>query len=264
MFTVLAISPHLDDAVLSYGGHLAQLCFEGCDVTVYTVFASTPEPPYSPLAERLHSFWGLHTSPMEARLSEDILAMHTIGAKPVHGPFLDVIYRRSMRGDWLIKPGGSLQGALVADEPALVTDIARTVGQLAARLKPDLIVTCLAMGDHVDHVRARDATVAAAIGRGASLQFWEDLPYGIRTSYAPPLPEGVSLGHSQMEALSDRAWDTKMNAVKCYASQQRVLTHQNVSISDQLYRHAYRPVEHNSSPYSELVWDIVIKENTCQ
>jgi LmbE family N-acetylglucosaminyl deacetylase len=264
MVTVLAISPHLDDAVLSYGGHLAQLCSEGCDVAVYTVFAATPEPPYSPLAERLHYLWGLQISPMEARLSEDALAMHTIGANPVHGPFLDAIYRRSIRGDWLIKPGDSLNGTFVADEPELVTKIAQKIGQLTARLKPDLIATCLAIGDHVDHVRARDAAVAAAVESGTSLQFWQDLPYGIRTSYVPPLPKGVSLGNSQIAAFGDRPWETKINAVKCYASQHRMLAHRNESIADQLHRHAHSLAGQKSSSYSELAWDAEIAVNTCQ
>jgi LmbE family N-acetylglucosaminyl deacetylase len=264
MVTVLAVSPHLDDAVLSYGGHLAQLCSDGCDVTVYTVFASRPEPPYSPLAERLHYLWGLRTSPMETRLSEDALAMDAIGANAVHGSFLDAIYRRSIQGDWLIQPGGGLNGASVADEPELVTRIAREIGQLAARLEPDLIATCLAIGDHVDHVRARDAAVAAAVERGTSLQFWQDLPYGIRASHVPPLPRGVSLGHSQTTALSNRSWDTKINAVKFYVSQHRMLAHRNESISDQLCRHAHSLVAGNSSSYGELTWDAAVEANTHQ
>lgn len=52
--TTLVVSPHLDDAVLPYGGHLAQLADAGERAVVYTVFAGSPKPPYSPIATAFH------------------------------------------------------------------------------------------------------------------------------------------------------------------------------------------------------------------
>jgi LmbE family N-acetylglucosaminyl deacetylase len=54
---ILAISPHLDDAALSYGGRLAEAGAAGDEVIVYTVFAGSPREAPSEVAAYFHRSW---------------------------------------------------------------------------------------------------------------------------------------------------------------------------------------------------------------
>ncbi|MDA8391968.1 MAG: PIG-L family deacetylase [Actinomycetota bacterium] len=95
---VLAVSPHLDDAVLSAGATLAALVAAGRPVTVLTVFAGDPGPALSPVAERHHARCGLGVDAVERRRAEDRAALTRLGADPRHGALADAVYRRRADG----------------------------------------------------------------------------------------------------------------------------------------------------------------------
>lgn len=255
MPTLLAISPHPDDAILSYGGHLAEAAIRGESVVIYTVFAGSPQAPYSPAAAEFHAMWDLHDDPMRPRLDEDRRATEALGATPIYGDFLDAIYRRGAGGGWVVQPGGDTDSYLFSAEPRLVADIAAAIGQLIADLAPALVVTCSATGDHVDHVRSRDAAIAAAALAGSPLRFWEDLPYGFRTDRIPPLAAGA-LGDPRVEPVTSAAWHTKIKAVECYRSQHQMLVHDGHTIMDSLCQHARaRARQISAADFGELVWE---------
>jgi LmbE family N-acetylglucosaminyl deacetylase len=255
MATIVAVSPHLDDAVLSYGGRLAELCAAGNKTIVYTVFAGKPKPDYSEVATTFHKLWNLSADPVQARLDEDTAAVRCLGATTLHGPFLDAVYRKDGQGDWLIRPGGSVKGDQVIEEPALLADIACAVEDLITEHRPGLIITCSAIGNHVDHARTRDATLIAALRTSTEIHFWEDLPYSARNLDMPSLPLGVELADAHVEPVRPDAWRAKMSAVTCYASQHRMLMHSGTDIFDQLYSHAVlRGMPYGASRTGELTW----------
>jgi LmbE family N-acetylglucosaminyl deacetylase len=236
MATVLAISPHLDDACLSYGAQLAQRAADGDRVVVYTVFAGSPTTPLSPLAARYHADWGGHVDPLSSRRREDAEAMRLLGATPVHGGFLDAIYRRTPDG-WLVGARADLFTATSADEPGLVPEIALTVAELIAEFAPDQVVTAAAAGFHIDHRRARDATLLAARQADVPFVLWEDLPYALRSPEFPALGTDVALrpGHALSSAA---ARDVKFRALECYTSQLPMLRHNGEAVLDALGRHS--------------------------
>lgn len=259
MATILAVSPHADDAVLSYGGGLAQHAARGDRVIVYTVFAGLPRPPYSRAATRLHKLWDLGGDPMRPRLAEDDRALAVLGASGVHGPFLDAIYRRNERGRWLVRSGTSYRRSRIGPETCLVADVAGAIERAVTDHRPDVILTCSATGGHVDHVRARDAAVTAARRTGLPARFWEDLPYAVKTGHLPPLPAGVSLGKAQVEPVGTAAWRAKTEAVACYASQHRMLASRGRSVAEQLDGHALARGEGvTGHGRAELVWDMAL------
>lgn len=259
MTTVLAVSPHPDDAVLSFGGRLAQLAAGGTEVIIYTVFAGTPDPPYSPSAVKLHELWELSGDPMAPRLAEDTRALGIIGATPLHGPFLDAIYRRDEQGAWVVDGSTSYRRRRTDAEAALVLDVAAAIEQVIAAHGPAEVVTCSATGGHVDHVRARDATVAAARRTGIPLRFWEDLPYGVKSDHIPPLPAGVTLAGPRLEPVGPAAWSAKARAVDCYASQHQMLMHRGRSVAALLDRHALaRGREAGGADRAEVTWDVTL------
>lgn len=236
MVNVLVVSPHLDDAALSFGASLAQLSSDGQEVLVYTAFAGVPSPPYPAEARRFHELWDLRDDPVRARRAEDAEAMRILGARGVHGPFLDKIYR----------DGGG--------EPGLTGDIERSVRDLIDAHRPGLVLTCAALGRHKDHRIARDATLGAAVADGAAIRLWEDLPYGIWADEPPPLPSGLEWGPAVRSECGTEAWNAKIEAVAAYVSQHAMLRYEETTIEEQLERHA-RTVA-SGSALGERAWTV--------
>jgi LmbE family N-acetylglucosaminyl deacetylase len=235
---LLAISPHLDDAVLSYGGQLAQLAAVGHQVTVYTVFAGTPDPPYSPLAAYFHELWELTGDPLAPRRDEDRRALSVLGATPVHGHHLDALYRRDERGAWLLDDVSPME--YCGEEPGLVADIASVLEKLIGRYAPDQVATCAAIGNHVDHRRARDATMLAAVRAGVPLVLWEDFPYATWTRDVPPPPVPLAVPAAVAEPVGGPAWAKKSRAIQCYQSQLAMLEGDGIPLTELWLRHCAR------------------------
>ncbi len=91
---VVALSPHLDDAVWSIGGALADAVDRGADVTVATVLAGDPSSrgPAGHWDKRC----GFRSAgkAAEVRQAEDRRACAAIGARAIHLPYWDESYER--------------------------------------------------------------------------------------------------------------------------------------------------------------------------
>jgi len=213
---VLAVSPHMDDAVLSAGGRIFDLTASGHEVVVMTMFAGSAFPPYSPLARSLHELWGLAHDPVSARRLEDARALAGLRAEPWHADFLDAIYRRDLSG-WQFAE----EAALTAphEDADLRAKLYQAVHEALAT-RPDLVLTAAAVGMHVDHVVVRDAVVGACRDSGIPVRLWQDLPYA---AWAPRVPPDIGLGAAERVSMSSAAWRAKCAAVACYASQLPVL-----------------------------------------
>ncbi|WP_327382472.1 MULTISPECIES: PIG-L deacetylase family protein [unclassified Streptomyces] len=255
MRRVLAISPHLDDAVLSAGGRLFELASEGVEVTVFTVFAGRPMPPFSPVAAYLHGLWGLGDAPVVHRQAEDRRAVSLLGAAERHGSFLDAVYRRTTDGEaWLIGMDGVPPEG--EHEPELAARLADAITDLVGELRPDTVLTCAAIGGHLDHRRTRDAVLAAATP-GVPILCWEDLPYGHRTTEVPALPEGVRFTGSVAETAADPAWEAKYRAIEAYDSQLTMLWPNEPEFRPVFDSHATAHArEHGLTGRAELFWNV--------
>lgn len=71
---IIAFSPHLDDAVLSIGGYLAELALWNRRVEVHTLFAGQPAGALSPAAAAFHRLCELGREAVLRRQVEDHLA----------------------------------------------------------------------------------------------------------------------------------------------------------------------------------------------
>jgi LmbE family N-acetylglucosaminyl deacetylase len=210
---VLAVSPHLDDAALSAGACLAALAAEGADVTVLTVFAGTPREALSPIARGLHRRCGLPETAraIRTRRAEDRRAATVLGARAIHAPLLDAVYRRGADGGWLCTHDRAVVAPGLPPEPDVAERVRDAVAAACRALRPHVVMTSAGAGGHVDHRLVRDATRAAA---GAhDLLFWEDLPYAITR------PAGVESVAPLVARAPDAAWQRKWAAVGCYTSQ---------------------------------------------
>ena len=188
---LLAISPHLDDVVLSVGGIVARAAESGAEVFVATAFtADTPQPaPSSPAIEWLNKVWKLGPSPFAFRRTEDVAAVSALGAKVVHGGLLDAIYRTDRERNCLYPTRADIFSA-----PSGKDDIFLALNKLFADwiedLQPDALLCPLAVGRHVDHVVTSESVRTVALGRNVSVFLYEDLPYSAGR-FPPEFPDSV-------------------------------------------------------------------------
>ncbi|WP_158611027.1 PIG-L deacetylase family protein [Aurantiacibacter spongiae] len=200
MSRVLAISPHLDDAVFSAGGTLAAHADAGDVVTVVTCFTgSVANPAGFALACQLDKGLDKDADYMALRRAEDVVACAAIGARCVHLPLLEAPHRG-------YENAAALFGALKASDDAIET-VAEALRPVIARRRPDIIYGPCGVGGHVDHLAVREAL--ARIAPGAVL--WEDFPYAMREAAAP---RGI-----ERACLSDEILERKTAAVLAYRSQ---------------------------------------------
>ncbi|MDQ3762492.1 MAG: PIG-L family deacetylase [Actinomycetota bacterium] len=244
---VLAISPHLDDAALSAGATLADFAAQGADVEVVTLFAGTPREPLSPVARAFHVKCHLpeDTSAVALRIKEDRAAMNELGARARHREFLDAVYRRGPDGQWLCHHDRAMFDDQPIDQDDLLDEISHQVRYLITIRKPDLVLSCAAVGDHIDHRLTRAAALNTATGASVPILLWEDLPYAI----GRPPTAAPALRFTAPPA----AWERKWRAIACYTSQIRMLWPAEIDWITQLLAHAKTRGGRYGGPPAELL-----------
>lgn len=245
----LIVSPHLDDAVLSAGATLAMLASSRNTLPVATVFAGLPEGPLSGVAKAFHNDCGQSDNAIAERRDEDKAAMAVLGAEPVHLGFLDAVYRRRSDGEWLCDHDRAMFTVDPIQETVLYTEIAASLFEIVERTRPDALLTCAAIGGHVDHVLTRKASALAAQKAGVGLLLWEDLPYGI--GQRSPVSDATRWRPS----LSMESWTVKWQAISCYPSQLRMLWPNPLSWRGELYEHARSRATGRGDLLAELIWE---------
>ncbi len=205
------ISPHLDDSVLSAGGLIYEQTRAGMDVEIWTFMCGyPPEGELSPFAQLLHFQWGISAAAdvISARREEDKKAAAIVGAKAVHFDFLDCIYRRNLKGEWLY---GTVFTPPHEDDVNLPSQISEAI---SARLQPDDKLICqFAIGSHVDHVLVRRAVELLQ----RPLLYLADVPYVFNTPEdLPPNKAGMKETVHVVGEAGVRSWG---EAVAAYESQ---------------------------------------------
>jgi LmbE family N-acetylglucosaminyl deacetylase len=192
----LVISPHLDDAVFSCGAWLID--HPGC--LVLTLFAGLPADAW-----RQSTGWDRRSgfaSAAEAiatRRGEDIVALASLEARPLHLEFVDAQYGEA-----------APQGALAA-----------AIAEVLDRHRPTGVLGPLGLF-HSDHLLAREATALALAGRGLEERLYEDLPYAaqpgvLQQRLADLAGDGCRLQPAMPQPRGDAV--RKRAAVYTYASQ---------------------------------------------
>ncbi len=178
MKTLLAVSPHLDDAVFSAGALLARHADAGWRTVIATCFtASVPNPQGFALACQLDKDLAPGVDYMALRREEDHHACALLGAEAVHLPFAEAPHRGYGSAPALF--GQRLPADRVGET------LADAIAELVEQLRPDHLLGPAAIGDHVDHWIVRDALEWVAPG---AVALWADLPYAARHPAA--LPDG--------------------------------------------------------------------------
>lgn len=161
---LVVISPHLDDAVLSLGAHLAGRVRAGEQVEVWTAFTDGPSPDSAP--RRLRRF-----GDYAARRAEDDRALAVLGAGNRRLGLPERV--------WRTPPAHGLAAAFRTPEvrsgftelPALEAVAADLLIRRGTRL-----LAPLGVGHHVDHVEVAVAVLGTALRLDAldRVGFYED------------------------------------------------------------------------------------------
>ena len=149
--SLLVISPHLDDAVLSTWAQLRQAD------TVHVLVLHSGLPPERTPASGYDLLTGSRNPRrrMEERRVEDSAVMQAHGWRFTHADFLDAPYR-----------------SMAIDIVDLSREISTQFGE-----RPDAVLVPASVGGHVDHRATRDAALTALVGREVAVHLYADLPY---------------------------------------------------------------------------------------
>ena len=198
---VLAVSPHLDDAVFSVGGTLAVLADAGHEVVVATVFTrSVPDPTGFALACQTDKGLAPEVDYMALRRAEDEAATAVLGVRPRHLDLPEAPHRGYSSAPDLFA------GLRDGDE------VWRDVRALLEGLEADVWLAPQGLGGHVDHLQV----LRAVAGLDRPVLWWRDSPYVLRDPGAVPGPD-LPGGLGPVELPHDR--DRRADACACYATQ---------------------------------------------
>lgn len=210
MSRLLALSPHLDDAVFSAGGALARRVRDGWRVVVATLFTGNVAAPHGfALACQLDKGLSAEVDYMALRREEDRRACAMLGVEPAHVPLLEAPHRGYDTAAALFRPPHPTDPA--AD------GLRDAIRALLAEHAPDEVWAPRALGGHVDHVLVHRTIREAASSE--RLTWWTDWPYAERP--APADPEAASLAGAEWieTALDDGLRARKADACAAYSSQ---------------------------------------------
>ena len=165
--SIVVLSPHLDDGVLSLGACLARAARGGSRVTVLTVLAGSPTSASAsgPWDEAC----GFRTAGEAARVrrEEDRRACVLIGATPV----------------WL--PFGDQQYGVGADDATVLAAMAEAIGEAETVLVPGFPLW------HRDHRWLARLVVESGLGN-ARIGFYVEQPYALwHSGDGPTDPDGL-------------------------------------------------------------------------
>ncbi|MBB4658399.1 PIG-L family deacetylase [Parvularcula dongshanensis] len=207
--TVLALSPHLDDAAFSAGGLLARLAAGGDRVILATVFTgNVARPTGFALACQLDKGLAPDADYMALRRAEDEAACAALGAEPLHLPHLEAPHRG-------YEDAPSLFGG-VRTEDREEAAVAETLRSAFGGERIDLLLLPRGIGGHVDHEVVRRAGGVLDAKRRL---YWTDWPYADRE--APKAPFAAEDGRllSETVTLTPREADAKLAACLAYETQ---------------------------------------------
>lgn len=214
---LVVVSPHADDAVLSCGALRSRR--QVLALNLFDAYAadaaSRSEGQVSEVARYLFSAWGVldAAGARAVRDAEDAAACGVIGFARTSAGLLDAAFRRS---------GASPFGGLTDADQALLPVVTRLIrAQLDAAAESSIVLAPLGIGEHVDHLIARDAALALR-NEGRRVVLYEDVPYCL-LSDAPAGSARLPLQARRVEVDVTAGIEGWVRGVHCYSSQLRML-----------------------------------------
>ena len=168
---IVLVSPHLDDAVFSCGGLIAALAEKGHALHVITCFTrSVPNPTGFALACQLDKGLSAEVDYMQLRRQEDTNACQLLHAQP-HWLNLPEAPHRGYESATALFDG-------IVEEDTVQPELLARLHQAMEEVVPDLILSPIGIGNHVDHQQVKRAVdVLKKRFVGVPFLYWYDEPY---------------------------------------------------------------------------------------
>ena len=205
---IVALSPHLDDAVFSCSGYLiARPQEEKLIITVFT--KSVDRPTGFALACQLDKGLDASVDYMSLRRAEDERAGDILSCTVEHWDLPEAPHRGYNSAEELFA------GAL-AEDASIVNDLVDRLHRRLRALRPATVLYPMGMGSHVDHLQLVRAVrqVMPHFGGVRFVQYF-DQPYTskhggwkVAEAHAP-----------KIVTLDDLAWERKLQACRAYTTQ---------------------------------------------
>jgi LmbE family N-acetylglucosaminyl deacetylase len=256
--SVVFLSPHMDDVVLSCGGTIHFLNHLKVPVEIVTVFAGGPTGDLSPFAKWMHSVWGLPYNALAYRREEDRRATASLGARTIHLPIQDSIYRRNPQSqDFLYTSRVQIFSGDWGREPGLLSALVKELQYQLMEQGWELLFAPLGVGRHVDHMLVRAAVESAFAGsKRERVVFYEDSPY-----VQEPGALDVALAqfelpyiHQLVVALNEEDIQAKDRAARFYVSQSKEVAGEIGISVDQVREYAARIAKKELMSFGERYW----------
>ncbi len=174
--SILILSPHLDDSVLSCADHISDWIHLGYNTTIINVFSSYKTGILSPDAEQCLTEFSLKTVHQyeTMRKTEDNLALRALGIREKQN--LDLVdggFRAIGTKPVYSTFSALFQGKIL--EPDIIVSTSRILSRYQ---KFDQIFVPMGLGNHVDHVILRKS--AERTYPRDRLGYYADAPYLLR------------------------------------------------------------------------------------
>lgn len=171
---ILILSPHRDDAALSLALAVEHWLAEGHVVDVVNCFTQSEYAPLAPQAVRDSLEIRTIVSAMRAKEDQAWLCSYANARhlSIVDFNFEDAPIRLNCTADEVctrIPKDGSTEKSLSVE-----------ITRLVANKNIDAIVLPMALGNHIDHLTARNAILSSDVCKDIPCAFYEDLPYASR------------------------------------------------------------------------------------
>ncbi len=196
---IVVLSPHRDDAAFSLGLSIGAWLRDGHSVTIVNAFTRSLYAPYSD-AESVHENDRLSYVSAMRKKEDEAFLRHIPGATMVDLNIKDAPLRLHCSSDIVCDmPVDPADGAFAKIAKGLAK---QTAGSNTALVLP------LALGHHVDHRVARDASLELSANMPCA--FYEDLPYATR--------DGVSIDLQRFREDVGARYHEHLAPVVCYHS----------------------------------------------
>ncbi|MBI1882096.1 MAG: PIG-L family deacetylase, partial [Chloroflexi bacterium] len=236
---------------LSCGGTIHQQTQAGQAALVVTICAAPPQSddPFSPFAEAMHRSWGNPGDVVATRQAEDRASTEILGADFLRLNFHDCIYRgHAQYGQWFYNNDTELFGSIHPDDRPLINKVAVALLELIPVEAETIIYAPLGVGHHVDH-QIVHAAAWQLRQKGWQIAFYEDYPYADAHARYGGFGEGYTLEATlaaqraanlqpQVRFFSEENLQAKMNSVRAYASQLRMLFGSETDMEQRLRNYA--------------------------
>jgi len=189
-YTLLCISPHLDDAALSIGGLLGQITNKIVNITVFTM-SSELKDSLSVKAFLKQCGYNQAKNLYIDRISEDKAAFSKLNADSYHLGQIDALWRPLPKPNAFQKLLSKLlpeflytypiyrvnvvSGKVSKNDKITIENIESQIKNIAIQNKNPILLCPIGIGKNVDHILVRDL----CLNFDLETIYWSDFPYNL-------------------------------------------------------------------------------------